>query len=575
MTELRDDCDVRVPLVIGAVGHRDLVEGEIAGLDDRVRDFLETLQRKYPHLRVTVLTSVADGADRLVANVANSLGMPITYVLPMPSDLFERDFDAESLRQYRQILGGSNVLTLPLVNGNTPDDVTHPGAARDMQYAQLGAFIAAHCHILLALWDGNEDGPSGGTAAIIRFHQDDYMPGRSDGAPRSRLDDTDDESDLVYHVVCSRDREGGAPIAPLRVGETWWLSRNEAMPRTVEMPERYEIVLRRMIDFSEDAKRRREAIERAPNALLAASDVTLSAGDRAIAQMFAVADYLANFYARLTVTTLRLVCGFALVALLFFLVFSNLPGFEQLIYPYLAFMAASIAVWWIARRADWQRRYLDYRVLAEALRVQFYWAVAGVDRPKLSRFGHDVFLKRHDLELGWIRNILRVSGLRDDATASKPSDAGIAIAVRDWVGDETSGQWGYYRRRWPEKRRDHLLTEALGNLSLAAGLALAAWLAFAQFWFGEQPSDELITLMGLLPLFAAIRQVYAHRRAEHELINQFQFMDRILSNARRQLARATGSSERCRILFELGDAAMREHGQWIMRLRERPISTVS
>jgi hypothetical protein len=207
--------------------------------------------------------------------------------------------------------------------------------------------------------------------------------------------------------------------------------------------------------------------------------------------------------------------------------------------------------------------------------VQFYWAVAGVDRPKLSRFGHDVFLKRHDLELGWIRNILRVSGLRDDAAASKPTEAGIAIALRDWVGDETSGQWGYYRRRWPEKRRDHRITETLGHLSLGAGLALSAWLAFAQFWFGEQPSNELITLMGLLPLFAGIRQVYAHRRAEQELINQFQFMDRIFSNARRQLARATSSSERCRILFELGDAAMREHGQWIMRLRERPISTVS
>ena len=48
MTELRGDCDARVPLVIGAVGHRDLVDGEIAGLGDRVRDFLETLQRKYP-----------------------------------------------------------------------------------------------------------------------------------------------------------------------------------------------------------------------------------------------------------------------------------------------------------------------------------------------------------------------------------------------------------------------------------------------------------------------------------------------------------------------------------------------
>ena len=39
-------------------------------LEERVRDFLETLQQKYPDLRVTVLTSFADGADRLVADVA-------------------------------------------------------------------------------------------------------------------------------------------------------------------------------------------------------------------------------------------------------------------------------------------------------------------------------------------------------------------------------------------------------------------------------------------------------------------------------------------------------------------------
>ena len=44
---------------------------EIAMLEERVRSFLETLQRKYPDLRVTVLTSLADGADRLVADVAN------------------------------------------------------------------------------------------------------------------------------------------------------------------------------------------------------------------------------------------------------------------------------------------------------------------------------------------------------------------------------------------------------------------------------------------------------------------------------------------------------------------------
>jgi hypothetical protein len=579
MTGAISGTDARVPLMIGAIGHRDLVRSEIEGHGERVRGFLASLQRRYPDLCVTVLTSLADGADRLVADAARSLGVPVTYVLPMPSELYERDFDATSLCEYRQILRDGNVLTLPLIGDNTSDDVTRRGPERDLQYAQLGAFIAAHCHILLALWDGNEDGPSGGTAAIIRFHQDDFMPGLADVEPRSRIDDTDDESDLVYHIVCSRDRPDGAPMAPLRVGDTWWLSRDDRAPRTAEMPQRYEIVLERMVEFSRDVIRHREAIDRAPNGLLPeGAGLEVGDGDRAIASLFGVADWLALHYQRLTMTALRLLYGFAALAGLCFIGYGDLSGQELLIYPYPVFLAASIAVYLVARRGAWQRRYLDYRVLAEALRVQFYWAVAGVDRPAPSRFGHDAFLKRQDLELGWIRHMLRVAGQKDDAggrVTVAAVEAGIGAAVRDWIGDERRGQLSYYRRRWPELHRQHRVTEAIGTVSLATGLVLAAWLAFSQLWFDRQPSDVLIALMGVLPLAAALRQAYAHRTAERELINQYQFMERIMANAQRQLGRTSKPSQRKRILRELGDAALRENGQWILRQRERPIATAN
>ena len=576
MIETTPAVDVRIPLVIGAIGHRDLVVGELHLLEDRVRSFLETLQRKYPDLRVTVLTSVADGADRLVADVANSLGMPVSYVLPMPSELFERDFDATSLGEYRQILSGSNALTLPLVDENTPEGVTHPGVARDMQYAQLGAFIAAHCHILLALWDGNEEGPPGGTAAIVRFHQDDFMLGLTDGEPHSRLDDIDDESDLVYQVLCSRDRPNGSPMAPLKPGEVWWLSRDHRLPRTAEMPSRYEIVLHRMVEFSQDVVRHHRLIDRAPNALLSSgADSGIEAGARDIAELFRVADWLSVHFERLTVWALRLLYGFAALAGLCFIAYGDLPGHDLLIYPYLVFMTASIGAYLAQRRGEWQRRYCDYRVLAEALRVQFYWAVAGVRRPTASRFGHDAFLKRQDLELGWIRNLLRVAGRRDDASVARPVESGIAVAVRDWVGDERQGQLHYFRRRWPQLLRLHRLTAAFGTTSFAAGLALATWLAAAQFWFERPPTNLLMVMVGMLPVVAALWHNYAHQRAQGELISQYQFMERILANAQQQLSRVASATERRRILRELGDAALRENGQWILRQRERPISTVS
>jgi hypothetical protein len=62
--------DLRMPLVIGAIGHRDLVDDEVELLETRVREFLVTLRQRYPELRVTLMTSLTDGADRLVAGVA-------------------------------------------------------------------------------------------------------------------------------------------------------------------------------------------------------------------------------------------------------------------------------------------------------------------------------------------------------------------------------------------------------------------------------------------------------------------------------------------------------------------------
>ena len=138
---------------------------------------------------------------------------------------------------------------------------------------------------------------------------------------------------------------------------------------------------------------------------------------------------------------------------LLFLVFSNLPGLGVVIYPVscCSWRRASRLIW-LRSRGDWQRRYLDYRVLAEALRVQFYWAIAGVERSgaeslrprrvsQTARPGARLD-SQHSARCGSTR--------RRDRRASRPI-AGIAIAVRDWVGRRAA--MGYYRRRWPEKRR--------------------------------------------------------------------------------------------------------------------------
>ena len=69
-----------------------------------------------------------------------------------------------------------------------------------------------------------------------------------------------------------------------------------------------------------------------------------------------------------------------------------------------------------------------------------------------------------------------------------------------------------------------------------------------------------------------MRQNYAHRTAERELITQFGYQYRIFANALRLLDRTEDLGRRREILLALGESALEEHGQWIMRQRDRPMA---
>jgi hypothetical protein len=92
----------------------------------------------------------------------------------------------------------------------------------------------------------------------------------------------------------------------------------------------------------------------------------------------------------------------------------------------LGLFATGAAVAWLGNRRSWHRRYLDYRVLAEGLRVQAYWAVASVPSSQRVGFAYDSFLQKQDVELGWIRHAMRGVALGGER---RSSDAGLQSAM--------------------------------------------------------------------------------------------------------------------------------------------------
>jgi len=562
-----------VPLVVAVTGHRDLVESELPALRERVSAFMADLERRYPDLPVVVMSGLAAGADSLVAEEALALGLKVIAALPMPRSLYAEDFPPgpERERFHELCARAHEVIELPLTPGNTADLAREHGHNRDRQYAQLGVFLSAHCHVLLALWDGRNSGELGGTAAVVNFHQNDMMPGYTSRAAANQRMLADDESDLVYHVVCSRDRPGGAPQDGLAPLETAWLTTDEYAPRTADLPLRHRLIFERTSDFNRDARRHATSIEEQKYPLCSDVDAArLNPELRRINAGFCIADWLAIHYQKRTLLALRVSHVLAFFMGSMFILYSDLDTLDYFLYGLLGFVLLALAVLVAANRGAWHRKYLDYRALAEGLRVQFFWAAAGVTSGNVTKFAHDNFLQKQDVELGWIRNVMRVTGLRCDIAPSDDPE-GIAFARREWIGDDGSGQLGYYRRKSVERLGRHKLTSKLEITSMGVGAISIALLLLFGSVMPDALRNALILTLGIMLLLAGVRQAYAHRTAESELMKQYEFMYRVFRSARRRLELAQDDADRRRILLLLGDAALDEHAEWIIMHRERPL----
>ena len=562
-----------IPMVVAVTGHRDLVPAEMPQIRAQVRDFLIGLANDYPARSIAVMSALAEGADRLAAQVALELGMPLTAVLPMPRALYEQDFvTAESQAEFARLCErASSVFELPLVPGNDPLSMVDQGPARALQYAAVGVFLCAHCHVLLAIWDGKDNDQLGGTGQVVRFHHDDVMPGYAPPNSVSLLSLTDDESDLVYHIVCSRDRPGGEPVAGRTPLSNFWFTKDRDRPRTPEMPARHRRAFAHVNEFSREAQALAGSIDVERSSLLEAPDAgSLRPGLRDIDQAFGAADWLAIRYQKRVAYVLKAghICAF--LAATSYLSYNDLLTTPKIIVLILLLMLTAVGVNVLAVRGAWHRKYLDYRTLAEGLRVQFYWAAAGVTSGNITKFAHDNCLQMRDVELGWIRNVMRVAGTQCDI-APTHSPQGLAYARREWIGDADRGQLGYYRRRSLQRSRDTAITRRIGRIGIALTLIALISLLFIGPWLPAGWKTPIVYGMGVVLLLAGVRRSYAQSTAESELIRQYEFMHRIFHNARCRVDEAQSDDQRRRILKLLGDAALEEHAEWILIHRERAI----
>jgi hypothetical protein len=557
-----NDCSSlgRLPIVIGASGHHDLFPEDLAVYRERLVDFFDNLRRRYPTTPIQVVSSLAVGADRLIADVALQRGFELIVPLPLPEPEYIKDFP-DSTDEYLRLRNAAperNVFVLPLADGNTDTNISVAGQHRDRQYAEVGAFIAMHCHILIALWDGTYNRFVGGTSHVVEFKLEGLtLPFLHD---QKILDSVD--SGPVFHVKTRR-RKKALPDERVTVtpGETNWLypqDRTEAD---------YDRIYAYIEAFNSDPARRHCADISRSRENLIPSTVELEPAEQRLLDIYGFADTMAIHYRRVAnrtlITILLLAAGMALAfeAYAHFLV----TRYVLALYPALFATISGLYFW--HRKIDAHGKYLDYRALAEGLRVQLLWRLGGVSQDVSSNY-----LRKQNDELQWIRE-----GLRAVNTVPSARLSPNISTLKRWIEDQRN-----YFTRSAHKQNERL--ERLERYSgWLYGAGLVTSVLVVGLWDFLAHSGEfhhvLIVIMGFTPIVAALWVKYAEKTGLQAQCKQYARFATIFNRARKhfdkleqQVPEGAERQERItHLIRELGKEALIENGDWVLLRRERPI----
>jgi hypothetical protein len=560
-----------LPLVVAVTGHRDIRPGDAAALADRVRQLLQQLTADYPHSRIEVLSSLAEGADRLVAHVALDLDLRLIAALPLPADEYKKDFaNAASIAEFDALSARASACFV--VRGPGGCDGVRPEC-----YARLGAYFVTHCHVLLALWNGVDTNKQGGTAETVRFRLEGLPPMYA--GPGGMLDPID--TGLVHQIVTPRQSDAttiGEPlalrlIAPERDDSAG--ASTKALSAICASTDRFNALA---AGSPAEANGRQQSEER----LLPGGAGLLDSTSQALRALYGCADELASRFQRRTLRLLSSLFWIVFIAIVAFEVFADEtpddPGTVRIalfaISAYVACLALAYGLSGWGSRRELDKKYLDYRALAEGVRVQFYWRVAGI-----SDSVADYHLSQRLQEAEWVRLALRSCELSAAEPDSRVPDDAAALqqVVRAWV----QAQHQYFRGsvRRDEKRLEALERRAavLAWCSAALGVIVIALLLFEGAAWGqghEGAYDALVSLIGLSSTAAALVYGYVERRALSAHIKRYTRMSWLFHTAHHlveaPMTRGEWPAVR-RVLHELGREALEENADWLMLHRDRPI----
>lgn len=487
---------------IGVTGHRTLADP--LAVRSRVHEALAWINSQVVSttdevVHFTVVTSLAEGADRLVAEAVLACpGAELEAPLPLEPSDYETDFEsADSRRAFRQLLKRSKHEVVS-------------AAPRDIAYEEAGKFIVETVDIMIAVWDHQRSRGPGGTARVVRY------------AKRRRVP-----------LVIIDSRRPDKITFPRMTAEVTYYNKQQFRP------DRFEVA---------NDRARQQLLPKHSAGPLHRS-VTMTAdwiipfhvrADLAALRFQRLYYHLGTATFLLAATAVTVAAGQAIIE----------PETHAWLWLEVACIATGLGLVILGTRLKVSERWLAYRSLAERFRSALYLAAVGVrEVSEVAIEGNDL----GDRSETWVVQAAREVWMTRPRARVRADDLNAlrSLLLTEWIADQIE----YYdRARIRCEKHEHrvrrgvilivLLVLVLAALH-AASIAASPWLTVATV---------------ALPVFAAAVTGIAEQREYRRMARRYDQMTQNLKNVQLKIEQADSLRD-LQAAALIGDATIREERQ--------------
>jgi hypothetical protein len=542
----------RIPITIGVIGHLDVITTEANSV--QIEKFFRDLATTYPNSPVHLFSSIAEGADRYVAEIFLKLKREnegyhdrFELIIPMPFDPeeYKEDFNDTSDKEFDDLLKQAKRSFTVSCDGNEID--------RPHQYLKTGKLVADSSLILIALWDGRM-GKKGGTADIVKHK----ITGDDDTVAESTF-----EYDGTVFILPSGREQSSEHIAK---------NQNSKESLSLDLVLR-DITLKMALDKIEEINRNSLGISQSDfkksQSYLFNKPEKLNLPQRSLLTWYSILDLLSLKSRRrdLQVTAWLFILG--LFFILFLEIYSNIWVNKILLAVTMFILVLATVIIISSRVKKDHGKYLYNRTLAEALRIQFYWNFAGIQENV-----SDYILRIHRKEFTWVKHILSaLYGLTYNIQSIDPET--IKDLTDNWIKDQAGFFDSAIRRMISRIKHYHRVS----NVSFVLAFILFVSIFFLGNFF--EPDNFLLNILLviapiLLGIFALIR-AYIDMKGYKQLLNQYELMQVIYKRAEAKINELNQSQMKPgernsyfrELFFVIGKEALIENGIWYLIFKEK------